>query len=181
MRMMRFHSPTLPIRLCRTPSKNAVEKNWRYFSIALSGLLPPETRRIVEMCHLLELPQSEVAERLGISVGALQARLHRARRQLLQVLHGPLYRRRLHLPPLRNGRTMGSGWTPGCGVPSVATGYRRASLRPMLKARKPSTCMCAVPTAPGGTAWMRFIHGVGLPWPIAIVQAGMETHHTGAV
>ena len=43
------------------------------------------------MCHLLELPQSEVAERLGISVGALQARLHRARRQLLQVLHGPLY------------------------------------------------------------------------------------------
>jgi RNA polymerase sigma-70 factor (ECF subfamily) len=55
------------------------------------GLLPLQTRQIVEMCHLMELPQMEVAERLGISVGALQARLHRARRHLLQVLHGPLY------------------------------------------------------------------------------------------
>ncbi|HLX58447.1 MAG TPA: RNA polymerase sigma factor, partial [Ktedonobacteraceae bacterium] len=42
-------------------------------------LLPQESRQIVEMCHLLELPQSEVAERLGISVGTLYTRLHRAR------------------------------------------------------------------------------------------------------
>jgi RNA polymerase sigma factor (sigma-70 family) len=55
------------------------------------GLLPQETRQVIELCHLLELPHSEVAERLGISVGALQTRLHRARRHLRQILSGPLY------------------------------------------------------------------------------------------
>ncbi|HEU5228164.1 MAG TPA: sigma-70 family RNA polymerase sigma factor [Ktedonobacteraceae bacterium] len=55
------------------------------------GLLPQETRQIVEMYHLQELSHSEVAERLGISVGALHTRLHRARRQLRQLLRGPLH------------------------------------------------------------------------------------------
>jgi len=55
------------------------------------GLLPQETRKVVELCQLLELPHSEVAGRLGISVGALQTRLHRARRHLRQALNGPLY------------------------------------------------------------------------------------------
>lgn len=55
------------------------------------GLLAQETRQIIEMCYLLEMPQSEVAGRLGISVGALQTRLHRARRHLRQILSGPLY------------------------------------------------------------------------------------------
>jgi RNA polymerase sigma factor (sigma-70 family) len=54
------------------------------------GILPQATRQMVEMCHLLELPHSEVAERLGISSGTLDTRLHRARRQLLQILSGPL-------------------------------------------------------------------------------------------
>lgn len=84
------------------------------------GRLPPETRRIVEMCHLLELPQSEVAERLGISVGALQARLHRARRQLLQVLHGPLYQEMVSFAPAAerkdDGRWLDSRmWCSLCG------------------------------------------------------------------
>ena len=56
------------------------------------GLLPRETRQLVEMCHLLELPHLEVAGRLGISTGTLETRLHRARRQLRQLLSGPLYR-----------------------------------------------------------------------------------------
>lgn len=55
------------------------------------GLLPHETRQLVEMCHLLELPRLEVAARLGISTGTLETRLHRARRQLRQVLSGPLH------------------------------------------------------------------------------------------
>lgn len=54
-------------------------------------LLPQETRQMIEMCYLLELPHSEVAGRLGISVGALQTRLHRARHHLRQILSGPLY------------------------------------------------------------------------------------------
>jgi RNA polymerase sigma-70 factor (ECF subfamily) len=64
------------------------------------GLLPQETRQLVEMCHLLELPHSEIAERLGISVGTLQTRLHRARRQLLQLLRGPLYQDAASFSPL---------------------------------------------------------------------------------
>ncbi len=54
------------------------------------GLLPVPARQLVEMCHLLELPHAEVAVRLGISTGTLQTRLHRARRQLRQLLSGPL-------------------------------------------------------------------------------------------
>lgn len=54
------------------------------------GSLPPASRQLVEMCHLLELPRFEVAERLGISSGTLDVRLHRARRQLYHMLHGPL-------------------------------------------------------------------------------------------
>ena len=55
------------------------------------GTLPQATRQVVEMCHLLELPRSEVAERLHLTSGALETRLHRARRQLRQVLSGPLH------------------------------------------------------------------------------------------
>ncbi|GAC1346693.1 MAG: hypothetical protein NVSMB27_10730 [Ktedonobacteraceae bacterium] len=55
------------------------------------ALLPQKTRQVIEMCHLLELPHSEVAGQLGISVGTLYTRLHRARRHLRQVLNGPLH------------------------------------------------------------------------------------------
>lgn len=56
------------------------------------GALPQATRQVVEMCHLLELPHSEVAARLDISISALDTRLHRARHQLRQILSGPLRR-----------------------------------------------------------------------------------------
>jgi RNA polymerase sigma factor (sigma-70 family) len=54
------------------------------------GSLPENAREVVELCYLLELPQREVAARLGLSLSALEARLHRARRQLRQALNGPL-------------------------------------------------------------------------------------------
>lgn len=54
------------------------------------GALPQASRQMVEMCYLLELPRSEVAARLGISSGTLDVRLHRTRRQLYRILHGPL-------------------------------------------------------------------------------------------
>ncbi|MEO7021878.1 MAG: sigma-70 family RNA polymerase sigma factor [Ktedonobacteraceae bacterium] len=54
------------------------------------SVLSPATRQIVEMCYLLELPRSEVAARLSLSNSALDVRLHRARRDLRQMLHGPL-------------------------------------------------------------------------------------------
>lgn len=54
------------------------------------GHLSPENRKAIELCYLNELPQRETALRLGITVSALEARLHRARHQLQQVLSGEL-------------------------------------------------------------------------------------------
>jgi RNA polymerase sigma factor (sigma-70 family) len=54
------------------------------------SMVSPATRQMIEMCYLLELPHTTVAERLGITNGALDVRLHRVRRQLLQIFHGPL-------------------------------------------------------------------------------------------
>jgi RNA polymerase sigma factor (sigma-70 family) len=52
--------------------------------------LPAETRELVELCYLAELPQREVAAQLGMATGALELRLHRARKLLRQVLNGEL-------------------------------------------------------------------------------------------
>ncbi len=52
--------------------------------------LPGDTRALLEMCYLAELPQREVALQLGLTIGALELRLHRARKQLREVLGGTL-------------------------------------------------------------------------------------------
>jgi len=52
--------------------------------------LEESTRELIELCYLAELPQREVAQRLDMSLGALELKLHRARRQLHQILHGAL-------------------------------------------------------------------------------------------
>jgi RNA polymerase sigma-70 factor (ECF subfamily) len=54
------------------------------------GSLSRNAREVVELCYLVELPQREVALQLGLSISALEARLHRARHQLRQLLNGPL-------------------------------------------------------------------------------------------
>ena len=54
------------------------------------GNLAPDTRKLLEMCYLAELPQREAAMRLGLTIGALELRLYRARKQLRQVLNGAL-------------------------------------------------------------------------------------------
>ncbi|MGH2481857.1 MAG: RNA polymerase sigma factor, partial [Ktedonobacteraceae bacterium] len=54
------------------------------------GSLSDNAREAVELHYLLELPQREIAARLGLSLSALEARLHRARQHLRQVLNGPL-------------------------------------------------------------------------------------------
>jgi RNA polymerase sigma factor (sigma-70 family) len=55
------------------------------------GHLSESTREVIELCYLAELPQREVAQRLSMSLGALELKLHRARRQLYQILHGELH------------------------------------------------------------------------------------------
>lgn len=55
------------------------------------GYLSPDTRKLLEMCYLAEMPQREAALKLGLTIGALELRLHRARKQLRQVLNGELH------------------------------------------------------------------------------------------
>lgn len=54
------------------------------------GHLSASARELVELCYLAETPQREVAERLEMSLGALELKLLRARRRLRQVLSGEL-------------------------------------------------------------------------------------------
>ena len=48
------------------------------------GYLPPESRAAVEQHYLAEIPQRELAARMGLSLSAMEARLHRARGQMLR-------------------------------------------------------------------------------------------------
>ncbi|HKW19792.1 MAG TPA: RNA polymerase sigma factor [Ktedonobacterales bacterium] len=50
------------------------------------GYLSAESRMAVEQHYLAEAPQRELAARMGLSLSALEARLHRARGQLLHTL-----------------------------------------------------------------------------------------------
>lgn len=54
------------------------------------GYLSESTRELIELCYLAELPQREVARKMDMSLGALELKLHRARRQLRQVFNGEL-------------------------------------------------------------------------------------------
>ena len=54
------------------------------------GYLPATTRKALELHYIAEVPQREVALRLGITISALEVKQHRARRQLRQVLNGAL-------------------------------------------------------------------------------------------
>ncbi|HEY7413620.1 MAG TPA: sigma-70 family RNA polymerase sigma factor, partial [Ktedonobacteraceae bacterium] len=54
------------------------------------GYLSEGARELIELCYLAELPQREVEQKLDMSLGALELKLHRARRQLRQVLNGEL-------------------------------------------------------------------------------------------
>lgn len=54
------------------------------------GYLPSTTRKALELHYLAEIPQNETALQLGLTINALEVRLHRARRQLRQVLSNEL-------------------------------------------------------------------------------------------
>ena len=48
--------------------------------------LPPDEREVVRLQHLEELTQTEVAERLGVPLGTVKSRSHRAHRRLASLL-----------------------------------------------------------------------------------------------
>ena len=59
----------------------------------ISILEPPEYREVIILKYEYELQDKEIAEALGISIGATKSRLHRARKQLKAVLGDQLEER----------------------------------------------------------------------------------------
>ena len=88
------------------------------------ALLPAETRAALVASYLDELPQQELAARLGLGAGALRARLHRGRRMLRRVLEDDLRSDALAWGLLTaDGEPQWQGtriWCPFCGVHHLA-------------------------------------------------------------
>ncbi|HEU5440541.1 MAG TPA: sigma-70 family RNA polymerase sigma factor [Ktedonobacterales bacterium] len=83
--------------------------------------LNASAREALALCYLDELPQAEAALRLGLTVAALESRLHRARRQLRAVLAGTLRADAVAFGlPLDEEATAGWQesrlWCVGCGT-----------------------------------------------------------------
>src|SRR5262249_11459258 len=93
------------------------------------GYLPKSARELVELCYLAEVPQREVALRLGLTIGALEARLHRARRQLRQVLGGALRAESLACDLALGGGMGGMGGVGGTGGGGAGAGPLGCPLR----------------------------------------------------
>jgi RNA polymerase sigma-70 factor (ECF subfamily) len=81
---------TIPDPLAIDPVEELSRQDMATLLDRALGHLSPDTRNLLEMCYLLEKPQREVAMQLGLTIGALELRLHRARKQLRQVLSSEL-------------------------------------------------------------------------------------------
>lgn len=86
------------------------------------SLLPAETREALVASYLDELPQAELAARLGLGAGALRARLHRGKQMLRRVLEDALREDALTWGLLATGSAEQPQWQttriwcPFCGV-----------------------------------------------------------------
>ncbi len=83
-------APEIPDPLAIDPAEEVERHDWETLLDRALGYLSAPAREAVELCYLAELPQREAAQQLGLTTAALEARLHRARRQLRQVLSGEL-------------------------------------------------------------------------------------------
>lgn len=72
------------------PEEELERQSRRILLYRAIGYLSESARELIELCYLAELPQREVAHKLDMSLGALELKLHRVRRQLRQVLNGEL-------------------------------------------------------------------------------------------
>ncbi|MET0143419.1 MAG: RNA polymerase sigma factor [Ilumatobacteraceae bacterium] len=64
-----------------------VERSYEVAAVrAAIDTLPPDEREVVRLQHLEELTHTEVAERLGVPVGTVKSRSHRAHRRLASML-----------------------------------------------------------------------------------------------
>jgi RNA polymerase sigma-70 factor (ECF subfamily) len=72
------------------PSDALVREDRQLLLDQALSFLSTSAREVVELCYLEEAPHHEVAMRLGISIGALDVQLHRARRHLERIFSGAL-------------------------------------------------------------------------------------------
>jgi RNA polymerase sigma-70 factor (ECF subfamily) len=65
----------------------SLERTWEAFEVRRAvEQLPPDEREIVHLGHLIGLTHPEIAERLGVPVGTVKSRSHRAHRRLSAAL-----------------------------------------------------------------------------------------------
>lgn len=63
------------------------ESTWRAWEIRLAlDAMPSKYREVVEATHFLGLTHEQAADQLGIAVGTVKSRSHRAHRELAQLL-----------------------------------------------------------------------------------------------
>ncbi|MEZ5226413.1 MAG: sigma-70 family RNA polymerase sigma factor [Acidimicrobiales bacterium] len=63
------------------------EQTWERFEVRRAlDLLPAPEREVVRLSHLVGLPHTEIAARLGLPVGTVKSRLHRAHGRLAVTL-----------------------------------------------------------------------------------------------
>jgi RNA polymerase sigma-70 factor (ECF subfamily) len=80
----------IPDPLAQDPAEELSRQDLATLLDRAMGHLPIETRKALVMHYIADLPQREIAQRLGVTLNALEVKLHRARRQLRQVLSGEL-------------------------------------------------------------------------------------------
>jgi RNA polymerase sigma-70 factor, ECF subfamily len=85
------HSPSASLalldeRLEENPDVYVEQQYREHLVRAALGKLPMSQRRLLELRDLEDLSNTQVADMLGIEVGALKARLHRARQALRRIL-----------------------------------------------------------------------------------------------
>lgn len=65
----------------------SMEQTWEAYEVRRAvETLPPEEQQVVKLSHTLRLTHPEIAEHLGIPLGTVKSRSHRAHRRLLAAL-----------------------------------------------------------------------------------------------
>ena len=98
--------------------KNIAQKeSSRIVAISLAHL-PPKYREVVWLCKIQELNVTDTAENLGIQVGTVKARMHRARRMITRYMNDRMVSQAARL---RSARRLGILTPYGDAVPRTST------------------------------------------------------------
>ncbi|MBA3825859.1 MAG: sigma-70 family RNA polymerase sigma factor [Ktedonobacterales bacterium] len=72
------------------PAEELTRQDMAFLLDRALGYLSPENRVVVERHYLAEVPQPELAAQMGMTLGAVESRLHRARKHMLAILSADL-------------------------------------------------------------------------------------------